>query len=204
MGQAGRLLMPARMRVRLPENTHLPTLARAQTHAHDALTLPPYHAPRMELAVGKDLFSVCGKCGPQWHVIVAMDGGRVTKVQCKQCMGYHRYRVAPGEKDVNRAVRRVVASGAAKSSRPSAKKTATSRRRTASMPRVEPDLSRPVRNYKVADTYEPGERIEHPKFGEGIVESVEGPGKISVFFEEGRRTLVHGRAAASASSSLEG
>ena len=54
------------------------------------------------LSVGQDLFAMCGKCDAEWHVVVAMDGGKVTKVQCKQCMGYHRYRVPPGEVDVNR------------------------------------------------------------------------------------------------------
>lgn len=150
----------------------------------------------MELAVGKDLFALCGKCGAEWHVIVAKDGGKVTKVQCKQCMGYHRYRVPPGEKDVNKSVRRTITSTARGTNGTSTRKTPSrSTRRKADQPLIDPDLSRPVRGYAISDTYEPGERIEHPKFGQGVVESTPAPGKISVFFEEGRRTLVHGRGA---------
>jgi hypothetical protein len=149
----------------------------------------------MQLTVGKDLFSACGKCGPEWHVIVSMEGAKVTKVQCKQCMGYHRYKAPPGEADVNRTTEpkpkrtKVTGTNGAKTSKPR-----RSRSKVAS-PDIEPDLSRPVRGYTVREHYEPGDRIEHPKFGQGVVESLPDSGKMVVFFEEGRRTLVHGRTA---------
>ena len=60
-------------------------------------------------------------------------------------------------------------------------------------PKVDPDLSRPVRGYSMRDAYAPGDRIEHPKFGQGVVESIGDEGKMSVFFEDGRRTLAHAR-----------
>lgn len=147
----------------------------------------------MELKVGKDLFALCGKCDATWHVIVAMDGGKVTKVQCKQCMGYHRYRVPPGEANVNQTKaaakpRRAVGSSKTAAARPKATPKDA-------MPLIAADLSRPVRAYAMTLTYEPGERIDHPKFGEGIVESLPEPGKVSVFFQSGRRTLAHGRTA---------
>ncbi len=146
--------------------------------------------PRMELTVGKDIFSVCGKCGDTWHVIVAMNEAQVSKVQCKQCSGYHRYRAPAGEANVNRR-----SSATSRRAAASKAKNAASRRTSAvvTAPQVEPDLSRPVRTYTMRDTYEPGERIEHPKFGRGVVESTSSPGKIDVFFQDGRRTLAHGR-----------
>src|SRR5262249_17324173 len=54
---------------------------------------------------------------------------------------------------------------------------------------VEPDLSRPTRPYQVSGTYEPGDRIDHPKFGTGVVQSALSPGKIEVSFPEGRKVL---------------
>ena len=51
----------------------------------------------MELGVGKDIFAVCGKCGDTWHVIVALEGAKVTKVQCKFCSGYHRFKRSPND-----------------------------------------------------------------------------------------------------------
>jgi hypothetical protein len=58
---------------------------------------------------------------------------------------------------------------------------------------VEADLSRPVRSYALTDVYAPGDRIAHPTLGLGVVQSVAGPGKISVLFGERRSLLVHAR-----------
>ena len=137
-----------------------------------------------EVAVGKDVFSVCGKCGDEWHVIVAMDGRKITKVQCKLCMGYHRYKPPEGEQRVDGAeVRRRTVGSKRKPSTQSA-----------GHPVVQADLSRPVRTYAMSETYEPGDRIDHPKFGHGVVEVTSQPGKMMVHFPSGRRTLAHGRA----------
>jgi hypothetical protein len=148
------------------------------------------------IGVGQDVYAVCGKCGDTWHVIVALDGGRITKVQCKQCMGYHRYRTPAGEErvdaDVRKAkTRRTVTTKSAKAGTTARSNGRTARRRDE--PIVDPDLSLPVRRYRMTDTYAPGERIEHPKFGEGVVETSPGPGKVQVYFEDGRRTLAQGR-----------
>src|SRR5665647_995831 len=58
--------------------------------------LVAYHkllcSPQMSAGVGADVESLCSKCGDVWHVVVAKDGDKIVKVQCKQCSGYHRYR----------------------------------------------------------------------------------------------------------------
>lgn len=155
----------------------------------------------MQVAVGKDVEAVCRKCGEVWHVIVAVEGGKITRVQCKECWAYHRYRPPEGEErvDAEPKARKKVASPARKSparkasGTSSAKKTSKKGKGSVDEPRVEPDLSRPIRLYKMTEAYEPGERVEHPKFGQGVVEDLPGPGKMCVFFEDGRRTLAHGR-----------
>jgi len=141
--------------------------------------------------VGKDLYAICGKCEATWHVIVSLAAGKVTRVQCKQCMAYHRYRAPEGEENVNRkpaptTTRRAIG----------AKKTA--RRTKASgndlrMPLIQADLSRPIRLYAMNETYAPGDRIAHPKFGQGVVEAAPAPGKIEVCFPDGQRVLAHAR-----------
>lgn len=60
---------------------------------------------------------------------------------------------------------------------------------------VEPDLSRPVRPYRVTDSYSAGDRIDHPKLGTGVVQGLAGPGKIRVHFDERQSVLVHERSA---------
>ena len=128
---------------------------------------------------------MCGKCGDSWHVIAAMASGRITKVQCKVCLGSHRYKTPEGEQRVDGpAVRRRIASRGGRAEP----------KRAAGGPALDPDLSRPVRNYAMSETYEPGDRIDHPKFGHGVVEVTSQPGKMMVHFPSGRRTLAHGRA----------
>lgn len=158
----------------------------------------------MQVAVGKDVEAVCRKCGEVWHVIVAVDGGgKITKVQCKECMAYHRYRPPEGEDRVDAdpkkaakkpaAARKTVTSRAPSAGTGKSGKAAKKGRASLDEPKVEPDLSRPIRLYKMSEAYEPGERVEHPKFGQGVVEELPGPGKMSVFFEDGRKVLAHGR-----------
>jgi hypothetical protein len=58
---------------------------------------------------------------------------------------------------------------------------------------VEPDLSRPVRAYALTESYEAGDRIAHPKLGDGVVQGTAGPGKIRVRFDDKSSLLVHER-----------
>lgn len=59
---------------------------------------------------------------------------------------------------------------------------------------VEPDLSRPPRSYGIRESYEPGDRIDHPTLGMGVVQSIAGVGKIHVLFDDKKSLLVHERA----------
>lgn len=65
---------------------------------------------------------------------------------------------------------------------------------------VEADPDRPVRGYATTEAYEPGDRIDHPTLGMGVVQAVAGPEKIRVRFEETDKVLVHNRAGAGASA----
>ena len=60
---------------------------------------------------------------------------------------------------------------------------------------VEADPSRPPRPYKITDSYEPGDTIQHPTLGNGVVQAPGGPGKIQVLFGDERKILVHERPA---------
>jgi hypothetical protein len=139
----------------------------------------------MSSAVGADVESICNKCGDVWHVVVAKVGDQIAKVQCKECGSYHRHKPpggSPGSKS---------SSGARAASRPAGIVVPQGKK-----PMVEADLSRPVRGYAIRETYAPGDRIAHPTFGTGVVESLPAPGKITVMFDSGRKLLVHGRGAA--------
>lgn len=69
---------------------------------------------------------------------------------------------------------------------------------------VEPDMTRPVRNYGINESYAPGDRIEHPTLGLGVVQGSAGPGKIRVHFGEKKSLLVHERAGGAARAATAG
>ena len=132
----------------------------------------------MKLAVGADIKAACNKCKLNtWHVIVAMVGTRIAKVQCKSCSAQHRFKSPDG------------APGSAKATpaRRSAKKKADAP--LPAGPVVEPNLSVPIRAYSPREMFNVGERIDHIKFGIGVVENVPDAGKITVCFADARRVL---------------
>jgi predicted nucleic acid-binding Zn-ribbon protein len=136
----------------------------------------------MSADTGADVEAMCRKCGDVWHVVVAKVDGQIVKVLCKECGGQHRYRTS--------ADKRAKATGTRKTA---AKKKAAAPAPRIDKPTVAPNLKKPVRTYSIRDTYEPGERIEHPKFGTGVVEVSNAPGKMDVFFPEGRRVLAQAK-----------
>ena len=60
---------------------------------------------------------------------------------------------------------------------------------------VDADLSRDIRGYGLSESYQSGDRIQHPTLGLGIVQGIAGNGKITVLFGEKRSLLVHERPA---------
>ena len=133
----------------------------------------------MKVAVGSDVESICRKCGDVWHVVVAMVEDTIVKVQCKECGGLHKYKSSDD---------------AAAAAAPKPKKKRTTKAKSAdekpkTKATVEPNLSKPTRPYKFKDSYEVADRIDHPKFGVGVVETILDGAKIEVFFPEGRKVL---------------
>jgi hypothetical protein len=58
---------------------------------------------------------------------------------------------------------------------------------------VAADLERPARAYRASELFQIGERIEHPTFGDGVVEARTEPGKMTVFFKSGRKVLAQAK-----------
>ncbi len=144
-----------------------------------------YARQSMSAGVGADVEALCSKCGDVWHVVVAKVGDKIAKVHCKQCGADHRYKSphnAPAEKKLPSAIR--------PAKEPKAPRAPVER---FEKPAVAADLSRASRPYRASEIYEVGDRIDHPSFGQGVIEIGE-PGKITVFFATGRRVLVQAKA----------
>jgi hypothetical protein len=145
----------------------------------------------MNAVVGADIESICAKCGDVWHVVVALVGARVAKVQCKQCGGYHRHKSPAGRG--GRAERRPSRAGAGRPSEAAS--------RAAARPTIDPD--KPIRTYRMTESFQAGEQIQHLRFGVGVVESAAEPGKISVLFDEGRKVLAAAKSGAQLATANE-
>jgi len=130
-------------------------------------------------STGSDVEALCSKCGDVWHVVVAEVGGKIAKVQCKECGGYHRYRTAADKSSLAASGKRRTSAAPRRSKAPAAPEP----------PAVEPDLSKPIRPYNIRDLFEPADRVDHPSFGIGVVEGSDGPGKMTVAFPQGRKVL---------------
>jgi hypothetical protein len=145
----------------------------------------------MSAAVGADVEALCSKCGDVWHVVVAKVGEQIVRVICKECGGQHRYRNphgAPKEKRQPPSMKERMNAPPRSSSAASAKAPVERFEK----PAVAADLTKPVRQYAASLKYEVTERVEHPQFGQGIIEQAE-PGKITVFFATGRRVLAQSK-----------
>jgi hypothetical protein len=138
----------------------------------------------MSAAVGADIESMCAKCGDVWHVVVAMVGTKVAKVQCKQCGGYHRHKATEKQK---------AAAALIKKPRAAKKPSESSATRAPAKPVIDPD--KPIKAYRMSETFAPGDQIQHLRFGVGVVEAAGEPGKIAVLFDEGRKVLAAAKAA---------
>lgn len=149
--------------------------------------------PRMSAAVGADVEALCSKCGDVWHVVVAKVGEQIAKVQCKQCGGYHRYKSPHGAPKEKRQPSQFAP-------RPERAPKAPVER--FEKPAVAADLTKPVRAYGASLKYEVGERVEHPSFGQGVVEVSE-PGKVTLFFASGRRVLVQSKEGSTSGGGLQ-
>lgn len=119
--------------------------------------------------IGGDIDAYCGKCKEtREHVIAAMSAtGRVERVQCRTCQSNHLYRE---------------------------RKTTTTRSTTRTSKKdasSSVESSGPPRAYSMQARFAVGDRVEHPKFGAGLVIEVRA-GKIDVKFGREMKTLVHG------------
>lgn len=149
-------------------------------------------------AVGKDIEAVCSKCGESWHVIVAVWDGKIEKVECKSCRGQHKYKpIARDRMTLKKNTKTSIAVGTKEGSPlPAAKKAKAPATPTAPKvltPQVTPN-DKPIQKYSIKQAhYACGDRIEHPKFGIGVVDGLPMANKMYVTFQTERVMLVYGK-----------
>lgn len=133
--------------------------------------------------VGGDILSFCTSCKMDLnHVIVAIQGDRVKKVECRTCKKVHAYRIPKGAKSPTASKGRVD------------KKAQQAVAVELEWKKImDEKSSQPSISYTTKSKLNLGDKIDHPSFGEGVVEKMIYPNKVAVLFQSDIKVLVHNR-----------
>jgi hypothetical protein len=120
------------------------------------------------------------------HIIVAMKGDRIAKVQCLTCKKEHVYRAPKGAAE------------------PQPKATARSKKAADAGDEemnhsIEVEWEKlmaahrevPVKSYTMKGQFNLGDKLNHPTFGDGIVGKLIYPNKLEVIFRTDVKVLIH-------------
>ena len=147
-----------------------------------------YTRPLNDIRVGGEIDAVCTRCRMVTnHRIVAMVDGLVKRVICLTCDSQHNYHQPPGEKKQAAAKTMRVSREMKKTSAPSG-----GARVFAQWMKNKEEMNANERvpvPYNFRETFEPGQPIDHPKFGLGFVQKIIPPNKMEVMFETDVKTL---------------
>lgn len=128
-----------------------------------------------------------------------MVAGTPKRVLCLTCNKQHNYR-RPKDEGAGVSVRSASSGSASSSAAKSSKKAAASVAAVKSpsaarewQTNVADRDSREFVPYSIHTTFEPGQLVDHPKFGWGYVKETLASQKLCILFKDGPRTLVHGR-----------
>jgi hypothetical protein len=131
-----------------------------------------------KLEAGSPIDSHCQKCKELTsHTVIAMDGERVLKVQCKLCGGRHALRGAPKPASPGRSKKAVV---------PSKKQDTVAKEWDKQVGSADPAGAHA---YGMDKCFGKGDLIEHPQFGLGVVQSLQRPDKMEVLFQQGLKLM---------------
>lgn len=145
------------------------------------------------LKAGSEIDAWCTKCRMDLlHRIIAMDGTKPARVECRTCMGHHAYRKPKNAPPEPRAARSSTPRSTTPRS-PSARAQAAAlseRQREADWEkRVGGQPFSAFKPYRATQSFETGDLIRHFKFGDGYITRVIDPKKVEVMFKDGPRTL---------------
>ena len=136
------------------------------------------------LSVGKEVLSQCNKCKLTLaHIIVTMKAKNPDKVMCKTCKGTHAYK-DPSAAKTKTSVDRIV-----KKARGNTKKVTENISEL--WAKAMSKASGTPQDYSMKASFQAGDVIAHPTFGNGIVEKLIDNNKIEILFQDDYHTLMH-------------
>lgn len=134
-------------------------------------------------AVAKTIYLECKKCAAErYHVVLAHSTATSAKVQCEVCGAKKTYKLPSAKKAT------VKKPGA----KPRATRVSKADEHRNEYEKLMSSNTEAVK-YNMKTKFAPNAKLEHPKFGMGVIRAVQ-PDKIEVVFQDEVRNLVHNRA----------
>lgn len=141
-------------------------------------------AAKGDAAVGGYVDAYCGKCKDVTsHIVLAKVGAKPTRVECRTCHAMHAFKPS--------------ASASASSGKSATGKTRAGTR--AAEPKPEEAWAAAMRQgrgepikYEPGGQYAPGNRLNHARFGEGVVARLNSATVCEVVFKTGTVKLIMG------------
>jgi hypothetical protein len=144
-----------------------------------------------QLSVGKELVSYCTRCKMDLgHTIVSMTGGIPARVICRTCKSEHNYKPKKGVKEPGAIAPSRGSPGTSSRAPREAKVEKTVPVELEWMKQINAN-TRAIRTYAANEAFQPGDRISHPSFGEGIIQKLIHPNKVEVLFKMDLKVLIH-------------
>lgn len=137
------------------------------------------------IGVGKEILSNCSKCKLILaHIIVTMKSAtEPDKVQCKTCKSTQSFK-DPSAKKKKTSVDRVIKSARSANGK---KTESVSELWNKAINKA----TSSSKEYSIKGAFQAGDLINHPTFGQGVVERLIDNNKIEVLFQDDYRTLMH-------------
>ncbi len=135
--------------------------------------------------VAKSFFTFCKKCNAdRYHVVLAHTTSKTAKIKCEVCGSQKSYSLpkAGGAAGAAKVTRARAGSESARRSSHNAEYEAL----------MQAQESASEVGYSIKGKFALNQKINHPKFGLGIVRGVQ-PDKVEVVFSDEVRNLVHNR-----------
>ena len=134
--------------------------------------------------VGTETLSYCTSCKMDLgHVVVALKGDRIAKVQCKTCKKEHGFRAPKG---ITEPRKKAAKKGKKKDDGNTTVHVEVEWERLMSQ-----NKELPMKPYGAKKAFILGDKIRHDSFGDGIVNRLIYPNKIEVIFRLDMKVLIH-------------
>ncbi len=142
---------------------------------------------RSGTAVGKEALAYCTSCKMDLnHVIVAMKGDLIARVQCRTCKKDHAYKAPKGVSEPTEKPEKK-----AKAAKKAAEAEIDHSIQAEWQKLMVAHKNAPLKPYGAKSHFVLGDKINHPTFGHGIVNRLIYPNKIEIIFEHDMKVLIH-------------